>query len=143
MHRRIAARRKDSPVDTQSRQLGRCPVNAHTPRPTSSLTPEDFERLPKTSVSRRSLLKLGLAGAAATTLAGIDTLTWLPKRLAQAAPAASSLPDIQFDIGNFIAPAQTLNGVLFRFGPIYSVFLTARLNWTPTRGDQADLSRAL
>ena len=130
-------------MDTQSRHPKQCPVNTRAPRPTSSFTAEDFEHLPKKSVSRRTLLRLGLAGAAATTLAGIDTLTWLPKRLAQAASATSSLPDIQFNIGNFIAPAQTLNGVLFRFGPVYSIFLTAQLSWTPTRGDQADLANAL
>src|SRR5579883_1232045 len=118
-------------------------MDSQPTRPRNMLRPEDFEHLPKKAVSRRSLLKLGLASAAATTLAGIDALAWAPKRLAQAASARTSFPDIQFDIGNFIAPAQTINGVLFRFGPVYTVFLTAKLNWTPRRSDQADLENAL
>lgn len=108
-----------------------------------SVRPEDFEHLPKKPVSRRSLLKLGLAGAAASTLAGIDALAWAPKRLAQAASATTSFPDIQFDIGKFIAPAQTINGILFRFGPVFTVFLTAKLNRVPGHFDRQDLENAL
>lgn len=118
-------------------------MDEQNPQPGKPLRPEDFEKLPKKYVSRRDLLKLGLAGAAATTLAGIDALAWAPKRVANAAAASTSFPDIQFDIGNFIAPAQTLNGILFRFGPVYTVFLTAKLNFAPTRFDQADLENAL
>src|SRR5579885_3449938 len=118
-------------------------MDSQPTRPRNMLRPEDFEHLPKKAVSRRSLLKLGLASAAATTLADIDALAWAPKRLAQAASARTSFPDIQFDIGNFIAPAQTINGVLFRFGPVYTVFLTATLNWTPGKSDQQDLNYAL
>ncbi|HLW03778.1 MAG TPA: hypothetical protein VKT82_34345 [Ktedonobacterales bacterium] len=118
-------------------------MDSQPARPRDRLRPEDFEHLPKTPVSRRSLLKLGLAGAAAASLAGIDAVAWMPKRLAQAASASSSFPDIQFDIGNFIAPAQNFNGIPFRFGPVYSVFLTAKLDWTPSRGDQEDLNYAL
>src|SRR5579884_782781 len=114
-----------------------------TPTPRRHFRSEDFERLPKAPVSRRSLLKLGLAASAAATIAGIDALAWAPKRIAHAASAATSFPDIQFDIGNFIAPAQTINGILFRFGPVYTVFLTAKLNFTPIRSDQADLENAL
>ncbi len=118
-------------------------MDSQPSRPRDMLRPEDFEQLPKKPVSRRSLLKLGLASAAATTLAGIDALAWTPKRLAQAAPSATSFPDIQFDIGNFIAPARTINGIPFQFGPVFTVFLTARLNRVPTRGDQSDLENAL
>lgn len=118
-------------------------MDAQSFHPRKAVDPEAIEKLPKNPVSRRALLKLGLAGTAATTLAGIDALTWVPKRIAQAAANATSFPDIQFDIGSFIAPAQTINGLSFRFGPVYTVFLTARLNATPTRGDQSDLSRAL
>jgi len=114
-----------------------------TQAPQPPFRPEDFEKLPKKPVSRRSLLKLGLASSAAATIASIDALAWAPKRLAHAAAANTSFPDIQFDIGNFIAPAQTINGISFRFGPVYTVFLTAKLNRTPTRGDQADLENAL
>ncbi len=114
-----------------------------TPTPRRHFRSEDFERLPKAPVSRRSLLKLGLAASAAATIAGIDALAWAPRRLAHAAAASTSFPDIQFDIGNFIAPAQTINGISFRFGPVYTVFLTAQLAFIPSRGDQADLENAL
>ncbi len=113
-------------------------MDAQSPR----FRPEDFEKLPKKPVSRRSLIKLGLVGAAAT-VAGIDALAWLPKRQALAASTSTSFPDIQFDIGNFIAPAQAINGISFRFGPVYTVFLTATLSWSPTRFDQSDLNYAL
>jgi hypothetical protein len=118
-------------------------MDAPNPHPRRPIRPEDIEKAPKTPVSRRSLLKLGLASSAATTLAGIDALAWAPKRIAQAATTATSFPDIQFDIGNFIAPAQTINGISFRFGPVYTVFLTAKLNRTPTHSDQSDLENAL
>ena len=118
-------------------------MGEQNPRLGNILRPEDFEKLPKRFVSRRDLLKLGLAGAAATTLAGIDALAWAPKRVANAASASTSFPDIQFDIGNFIAPAQTFNGIQFRFGPVYTVFLTAQLNFTPNQFDRADLENAL
>lgn len=118
-------------------------MDAHVPHPCRITRPEDFEKLSRPSVSRRSLLKMGMAGAAATTLAGIDALAWTPKRLARAATASLSFPDIQFDIGNFIAPAQGINGILYRFGPVFTIFLTATLNWTPDKSDQQDLKRAL
>ncbi|HLG60720.1 MAG TPA: hypothetical protein VKY19_02230 [Ktedonosporobacter sp.] len=103
---------------------------------------DEIKKAPKIPVSRRDLLKLGISGAAATTLASIDALVWAPERAALAAPAVAP-SDIQFDIGNFIAPAQTINGIQFRFGPVYTLFLTARLNFTPDRNDQADMANAL
>lgn len=103
---------------------------------------DEIKKAPKVPVSRRDLLKLGISGAAATTLAGIDALAWAPDRAALAAPATAP-SDIQFDIGNFIPPAQTFNGIQFRFGPVYTLFLTARLNFTPNRNDQADMANAL
>lgn len=118
-------------------------MDAQFQQPRMIVKPEDIEKLPKQPLSRRTLLKMGMAGAAATTLAGIDALAFAPKRMAHAAAAATSFPDIQFDIGNFIAPAQTINGISFRFGPVYTVFLTAQLTRTPGNGDQQDLSSAL
>ena len=103
---------------------------------------DEIKKLPKVPVSRRDLLKLGISGAAATTLASIDALTFMPDRAALAAPAATK-SDIQFDIGDFIAPAQTFNGIQFRFGPVFTLFLTARLNRTPNRNDQSDMANAL
>lgn len=120
-------------------------MDARTPQPRIIVGSEDFEKEPKKPVSRRSLLKYGMmsTAAAAATLAGIDALAWAPKRVAHAAASNTSFPDIQFDIGNFIAPAQTFNGIPFRFGPVFTVFLTAKLTRTPGRGDQADLAQAL
>lgn len=92
-------------------------------------------------LSRRSLLKLGALGLTASTLAILEANQWMPVRLAHAAPA--SLPDVQFDIVNYLPPAQTLNGVLFRFGPVHTVFLTAQLKRAPTKTDQQNLANAL
>ncbi len=92
-------------------------------------------------LSRRSLLKLGALGLTASTLAILEANSWLPQRLAHAAP--TSLPDIQFDIANYLPPAQTINGVLFRFGPVHTAFLTAKLKRAPTKTDQQNLANAL
>lgn len=118
-------------------------MDEQIPRSKHSFKAEDIVKLPKIPVSRRRLLKLGLAGGAAATLASIDALAWAPQRLAHAASTNTSFPDIQFDIGNFIAPAQTFNGIPFRFGPVYTVFLTAQLNFTPIQFDQDDMNYAL
>ena len=117
-------------------------MDAQSPESRIAVHADEIKKAPKVPVSRRDLLKLGISGAAATTLAGIDALAFAPERAALAAPAATK-SDIQFDIGNFIAPAQTLNGIQFRFGPVYTLFLTARLNATPNRNDQADMANAL
>ena len=117
-------------------------MDAKIPHNKQRITSDDIVKLSKEPVNRRTLLKLGLLGTAATTLASIDALAWTPSRLAHAAPKAT-VSDIQFDIGNFIAPIQTFNGIPFSFGPVFTVFLTAQLNRTPTRGDQADLDEAL
>jgi hypothetical protein len=58
-------------------------------------------------------------------------------------PAAVPLPDIQFDIGAYTAPAQTIDGILVAMPPIHTVFLTARLLRTPGVADQQEMARAL
>jgi hypothetical protein len=113
-----------------------------SPNNRPAVSPDDIVKISKKPVSRRSLLKMGaMSAAAATTLASIDSLTWAPKRVAQAAP--TTFPDIQFNIGSFIAPAQTFNGFLFQFGPVNTVFLTAQLTRTPGHSDQSDMANAL
>jgi hypothetical protein len=97
-------------------------------------------------MTRRGLIKTAItAGAmsAATlpTLGMLDPLAWVPDRIALDAPVR--LPEIQFDIGAFIAPARTTDGVLVRFGPVFTLFATARLTRTPTRQDQRTLQQAL
>lgn len=95
---------------------------------------------------RRTLLKgAGALAAALTTLELAGRGGYVPVRepLAAIGDAASSLPDIQFDIANYIAPAQTIDGVSVRFGPVHTTFLTAQLLRTPTKADQAALGQAL
>jgi hypothetical protein len=97
------------------------------------------------ALTRRSALKTaGALAAALTTLELVGRGARVPDRLPlDAALTASSLPDIQFDISNYIAAAQTINNVVVRFGPINTTFLTAKLLRTPTKGDQANLAAAL
>ena len=94
---------------------------------------------------RRSVLKAGAVGAGATMLGSIGSLAATPLREAFAAP--STLPDIQFDIGNFIRPAFTVNDgagpVILQFGPIFTVHGLYTLTRTPTVQDQQVLARAL
>jgi hypothetical protein len=98
-------------------------------------------------VKRRTMLKAGgvLAGAAAT-FGMLEALADKPLRL-KAGAATTSLPDIQFAIGDFIPPAFTTNDgagdVQVRFGPVFQNMTTARLTRTPTLADQRALASAL
>jgi hypothetical protein len=105
------------------------------------------------TVNRRTALKGAAALATAMgTLELVGKVAHLPNR-AGAAEArggrggndvtAAALPDIQFDIGNFIAPAQSLGGIQMQLPPVHTVFLTARLLRRPTRTDQAEMNRAM
>jgi hypothetical protein len=88
-------------------------------------------------------LKLGAIGlgVAAGTIGALEAIGFAPKR--QALDAPGHLPNIQFDIGTYIAPAQSINGVPFQFGPVYTLFLTAKLRRAPTQHDQRALASAL
>jgi len=103
-------------------------------------------------VSRRKMLMSG--GALAAGFAGLEALRGLavtPARVAS--PAAASLanakvhrldlPETQFSIGAFTAPAVTINNVLVAFGPVFTLFATATLMSAPSREDQDELARAL
>ncbi|MBO0692326.1 MAG: hypothetical protein J2P58_05470 [Acidimicrobiaceae bacterium] len=96
-------------------------------------------------MGRRSVLKAGAVGAGATMLGSIGSLAATPIREAFAAP--TTLPDIQFDIGNFIRPAFTVNDgagpVVLQFGPVFTVHGLYKLTRTPTRADQQVLASAL
>jgi hypothetical protein len=108
-------------------------------------------------ISRRKVLKLGVGigvgalGITASTLGILEATVWTPQRAHVPTGIAFKWPSIQFDIGNFIPPAQlfdpagnvTTQGVLFRFGPVYTLFLTAQLTRTPTKDDQKMLEDAL
>jgi hypothetical protein len=86
------------------------------------------------TVSRRKLLVSG--GALAAGFAGLDALRNLavtPVRVA-ADPATASLanahgdldlPDVQFNLAGFTAPAVTVNDVLVAFPPVFTLFATA------------------
>ena len=97
---------------------------------------------PSRPVRRRTVLKAGGAiGAAAATLTFVDEVAWRPVRTAMAQTVG--LPDIQFDIGRFIAPAFSINGVQVQFGPVYTTFATAALSRLPTKAEQTTLANAL
>jgi hypothetical protein len=87
------------------------------------------------------VLKAGALGLAASTLGVLELAAWTPRRLAHAAPPG--LPDIQFDIGAYIAPAETIDGIPFRFGPVFTLFVPARLSGLPSLADQGVLAGAL
>jgi hypothetical protein len=128
-------------MDPQPAAGGRCPITSPSPRRGNFFPVEAFEKLPDRPLERRTLLKVGGLGALATTLASIGSLAWMPKRAA--ALPFTSFPDIQFDIGNFIAPVQTIAGVPVHFGPVYTFLAPATLTRTPIRTDQQVLANAL
>jgi hypothetical protein len=93
-------------------------------------------------------------GALAAGFAGLEALRSLavtPARVAS--PAAASLanaksgspdlPETQFSIGAFTAPAVTINGVMVGFPPVFTLFATATLMSAPSREDQDELAHAL
>ncbi len=93
-------------------------------------------------ITRRALLhRAARLGVAASTLGALDLLALMP---AQAlAGSKSALPEIQFEIEKFIAPAFKVEGVSVRFAPVYTTFATFALTRAPTQADQATLQAAL
>jgi hypothetical protein len=97
------------------------------------------------TMGRSALLK-GAGGLAialgAVQLAGRHAV--LPQRLQL---DASTLPDIQFDIGAFVHAVQTVNDgggtITIQMPPVHTLLITASLNRTPTTADQANLTNAL
>jgi hypothetical protein len=87
--------------------------------------------------SRRTALK---AGSAAALAALLDGLAWIRKRPAL---AATELPDIQFDIGGFIQPATSVDGVQVQFGPAHTKFMSGNLKRLPTKAEQTAFAAAL
>src|SRR5947209_4998950 len=120
-----------------------CTMDTHTPSSETSAN-ETLANLFQQPINRRKALAVGTAGVlgiAASTLGMLEMFARTPVRQAHAAPAR--LPDIQFDINDYIGPAKTVEGVLVRFGPVYTLFLTAQLTRPPTKRDQQALSHAL
>ena len=94
------------------------------------------------TVSRRTVLKAAAAtGLALSTQGLVELLAQPTMRLAMAAPAM--LPDIQFEIRAFVPPAQTVDGVVVRFGPVFTRFVTLKLARIPDLADQQRLVAAL
>lgn len=95
-------------------------------------------------ISRRGALKrFGAMGLAASALGALETLSWAPDRVALAAPAG--YPDIQFDLGRYVPPARTIDGIAMAMPPVYTLFVTARLicPGAPSLDDQRTLAVAL
>jgi hypothetical protein len=74
----------------------------------------------------------------------LKQLSWIPDRIANAdVTPAVTLPDIQFDIGPYVAPAQTIDGLRVGLPPVHTIFLTGRLAARPSPADQQRMENAL
>ncbi len=100
-----------------------------------------MQRPGQPALSRRQLLRLGALGLAASPFGLLDALAVRPRRVALA--AARDLPAIQFDIADYTAPVEELDGTLFRLGPVFTLFVTGRLKRQPLLADQQVLEGAL
>ncbi len=95
----------------------------------------------ETAITRRTLLHRAAGlGVAASTLGALDLLALIPER---AAASSQRLPEIQFQIEKYIAPAFTAEGVRVQLGPVYTTFATIALMRAPTAADQQALASAL
>lgn len=90
--------------------------------------------------SRRKVLQLGAMGLAAT-LSSFGTLAMQPRRIATAAP--DGLPGVQYDFASYLGPALSVDGTDFQLGPVFTLFVTARLTRRPQVADQQALTSAL
>ena len=131
---------------------GRCPIRATPPTSNEAASVPELVQLASRPLNRRTVLRVGGVGAMAATIGTVGAAAWTPLRAKAAttrsmspmAQAASGpLPDIQFDIGAFVHPAQTIAGVLVDFGVLYTFLAPASLTRNPTKHDQAVLAAAL
>lgn len=132
------ARRPRSRTGSDRREPETAP--ARSPRPQGPTGPADL--------TRRSLLHSGVLATALAALELAGRSSTVPMRTVSASSPSDragepALPDIQFDIARYTAPATTEDGVEVQFGPVHTLFVTARLLRAPTRMDQAKLSGAL
>jgi hypothetical protein len=100
-----------------------------------------------TGVARRTLLRA--AGALGLTAGAVAVLDAAPVLRRQASAVPAGRPEMQYAIEPFLAPPERITetgappgGTLFRFGPTYTVFITASLTRMPTLADRAVLERA-
>ncbi len=108
-------------------------------------------------LSRRNALRAGFGVAVAAQLALIEQAAFTPNRAAaatlpkathpRATSSSSSVSDIQYDIGNFIAAPVTLNdgagNVTAQFGPVFTYFVPATFTRTPTFNDLSTFDYAM
>jgi hypothetical protein len=133
------------------------PVHQADPKPAASAkhaAPHEIKppaAPSRSAVTRRNLLiSGGVLAAAFAGLEGLRNAATTPVRLAvdpgklgKAGMHGMKLPPIQFDIGNFTAPAITINGILVGFPPVFTLFATATLMSRPSKEDQRELADAL
>jgi hypothetical protein len=105
----------------------------------------DAAELKGAALSRRSALKRSAGAVFLLSQAAVfEQLVLAPAR---PAAAATSFPDIQFDLGAFTHAPQTFNdgagNVTVGLPPVYSLFLPATLSRRPSTTDQAKLTNAL
>ncbi len=131
---------------------GRCPMRGRPPAADEAVAGPELVKLASKPLNRRTVLKVGGIGAMAATVGTVGAAAWTPLRAKAATTRSSSsmaqaasgpLPDIQFDIGAFVHPAQTIAGVLVDFGVLYTFMAPASLTRNPTKRDQAVLAAAL
>ena len=113
---------------------------SRTPRSGKITSADEIVKAPSKPLSRRTVLKVG--GTSAAALASVGSLAFVPQRAAHAT-AKTSFPDVQFDIGAFISPVQTVAGVPVQFGPVFTFMVPATLTRTPSKTDQQVLANAL
>jgi hypothetical protein len=77
------------------------------------------------------------------TMALLGRLGRLAAKPERPRPWHRELPDIQFDIADFMPAPTEVDGVRFVFPPVYTIFLTARLARLPSRADQQTMEAAL
>jgi hypothetical protein len=130
-------------ADVPERPQAKCPLSfRHHDETGFSIVP-----ILSRPVTRRSALKR-TGGAFVGTLAALGTLSMLedlsrvPIRV-EPADEVTSFPDVQFDLGPFMPPAQTIDGIKVGMPPVHTTFVTARLARTPSRTDISRMENAL
>ncbi len=139
-------------TESSLNRAGRCPMQGRPLAADEAAPVPEMVQLASSPLNRRMVLKVGGVGAMAATIGAVGAAAWTPLR-AKAATTRSSgpmaqaasgpLPDIQFDIGAFVHPAQTIAGVLVDFGVLYTFCAPASLTRNPTKQDQSVLAAAL
>jgi hypothetical protein len=113
----------------------------HARYATSADKEEQSLDAPARMTRRAALKRAGALAAALGALEAVGPFSFAPQRV-----GASIVPsDIQFDISSFLAlpPQDYGSDVQFQMPPVHTVFLTAALDRTPVRTDQAEMNRVL